>query len=133
MTPVYNLTGITLQVEAIDASITEPGTMIVCFTSEISLPLKREASFQVLLSNLTTATPDSDFLPEYDSSLLTLPTNFSGAYEMCIDVIVFDDEEVESDEIIAYDVTPLSELDNIELKGDGSSLAFTVFDDDGKI
>ena len=107
--------------------------MIACFTSEISLPLERDASFHMLLSNLTTSTSDLDFHFELASSLLTIPTNFNGAYEMCINVVVFNDEEVESDETIAYDVMPLSELDSVEYKGNDSSLLFSVFDDDGKI
>ena len=123
-----------LTVELSSASVSEPGMILeVCFKSEVNQPLNRDASFALSLSNLTTATPDSDFHFELTSSLLTIPTDFSGAYEMCVNVTVFDDEKVESNEIIAYDIIPLSELDSVEFKGDGSSLAFTILDNDGKI
>ena len=84
------------------------------------------------LSNLTTATIEFDFFPEFDSHFLIIPMDFNGVYEICSDILVFDDEEMESGEIIVYDVTPLSQFDSVVFSGNQSSIVVYVIDDDGK-
>ena len=123
---------IVLEVNVVVANATEPGIVTACFTTELSQPLNRDAMFEIALSNSTTSTVEFDFLPEFDSHFLVIPSNFSGVYEVCADVIVFDDVEVERDEIIVYDVTPLSELDTVEFPGNYDSIIFTIIDDDSK-
>ena len=120
-----------MRIEIALESVTEPGMVAICFTAEEPLPPKREAFFQVSLSNLTTATMGFDFVP-LDFTLLTIPANFIGAYEMCANVRILDDEEVEADEIIAYNVSPLlSELDSVVFLGNLTQIILTINDDEG--
>lgn len=123
---------IVLEVATVDANTTELGILTVCFKTELSQPLNREATFKLALSNSTTAAIESDFLPDFDADFLTIPEEFVGVYEVCTNVTVFDDHEVEKEEIIVYDVTPLSDLDTVHFVGGSNSITFTIFDDDCK-
>ena len=113
------------------ANTTEHDVVTACFTSDVTIPLIRDALFLLTLSNSTTATVHQDF--DSAPSFITVPTNFSGFFEVCINISIMDDSTVEDDEIIEYDVLPLSELDVVEFTGNFSSILFTIIDKDGKV
>lgn len=88
--------------------------------------------FEFVLSNLTTATLGVDFLPFINSAFLTVPANFSGDFQQCIDVIIFGDDLVEDDEVIVYQLRALSDLDMVEFPANQSSLRLLIIDNDSK-
>ena len=122
--------GISLEVEIVIGNATESGVVRACFSSEVDIPLIRDAVFLLSLSNSSTAIIEQDFVPE--SSLIAVPTNFSGFFEMCLNITIIDDSIVEAEEIIAYDLLPLSELDTVLFPGNLSSIEFIIIDKDGK-
>lgn len=123
--------GITLEVEIEIKTATEPGVVTTCFTSEVAMPLVRDAIFLLSFLNSSTATIEQDFMPE--SSFIAIPANFSGIFEMCLNFTILDDPIAEEDEIIVYDVLPLSEMDTVDFPGNSSSIVFTIVDEDGEI
>ena len=106
----------------------EPDTATACFTSDITQPLNRDAIFEISLSNVTTASIQLDFDPEFDFHFLTIQTGFNGLYEMCVNISILEDDEriIEVDETIVYDVIPLSELDRVNFPRNLSSIKVVI-------
>ena len=122
--------GISLFVEVAVANVTENEVATVCFTSEVAIPLIRDSRFLLSLSNVTTASLEQDFVPP--TSFITIPTNFSGVFEMCVNFTILDDPLVEADEVIVYDVLPQADLDSVKFPGSLNSIMFVIVDEDGR-
>ncbi len=107
-------------------------TVRACFTAELDRPLfTRDAVFEFILSNLTTATFGVDFIPNTNNSFLTIPATFSGRFEECIEVFIIGDNDIETDEVVVYDLIPLSSLDTVLFPSGASSLVINILENDG--
>jgi hypothetical protein len=101
-----------------------------CFTAFLNRPRSRNSTFIITVSNMSTATPGSDFEPLQN---ITVPANFPGEmFEECVNITVIGDTIVEEDELILFAVTALSPLDMVISSNGSNTLRATIVDNDGK-
>lgn len=100
-----------------------------CFTATVATP-RINPTFDFALSPTTTATSGSDFFPI--SQTLVIPTNFTGNFMRCIDVLIIGDNQQERTEIVAYELIPRSSIDRVVFPN-GTDLLISIVDNDGKL
>lgn len=105
-------------------------TVNLCFSAQINRTLNRNATFNFLLTNYTTANVSTDFISAYPS-YITFTAGSSGNMSCCIDVVVIGDSLVENNETIVYDIVPVYDLDRV-LPAGSPAVTINVIDDDGK-
>ena len=111
MMPLKCSLGPNVSLVAVDAelSVTEPdpgdsSSITQCFTADLIEPLDSVAFFPLILSTAsTTATQGADFL--LNTSVLTLPSNFTGQFITCVEFEVFSDEIAEGNETIVFEAS----------------------------
>ena len=101
---------------------------MACFYVAVNRPRDREVVYQLVFSNMSTATYGVDF--EVYPLNVTVPTNFDeDVFMSCVRVTILGDDVVEEDEIIRYRTEPLYMQDRVN----GSDvLIVTILDEDGK-
>ena len=104
----------------------------VCFNATVSEQRRREAVFELVLDNTTTATLDYDFFPNNTDLFITIPSGFYGNFSDCVDLVIVGDNLVEDDELVVYDLVPLSDKDYVMFPGGLDSISVTIIDNDGK-
>ena len=97
----------------------------LCFTANVSQPLGRDAVFEFVLANTSTATIFEDYAPNIAAPFLTIPALFSGQFFTCAVIQIFGDNEVEGNEVIVSDLVPLSPQDSV---ANDSTLVITIID-----
>lgn len=105
-------------------------TVRLCFSAQLNRTLNRNATFNFLFSDLSTASLNTDFTftsPSY----LTFTAGSSGDVMSCIEIEIDGDFLVENDEYIIYDLVPVYELDRV-LPSETSAFTINVVDDDGE-
>lgn len=122
--------------EPAEINVTEPdgvsaNIVIVCLSAEVNQPLDRDAMFGFALSSTSTATNFNDF--NITETTLTIPTNFSGVYMLCVNIAILNDTYVEPIETIEYEIIPLSSDDSVVYSDGGNSLRINIFDNDGML
>jgi hypothetical protein len=101
-----------------------------CFTAFLNRPRFRDSIFIITVSNMSTATPGSDFKPLQN---IPVPADFPGeVLEECVNITVIGDTIVEEDELILFAVTALSPLDMVTSSDGSNTLRATIVDNDGK-
>ena len=116
--------------------VTEPDTdddsvVTVCFNATVILPRRRDAVFELVFNNgTTTATLDVDF--SLNSTLITIPSGTSGYFSDCVDLVIVGDNTIEEDELVVYDLVPLSYNDSVIFPEGLDSISVTILDNDGK-
>lgn len=123
---------LTLVIPTAVFNITEPdegevANVTACFEAGVDIPRRRDADFELILSNLTTAN-STEFIP---SSALRVRMDFSGFFNSCVDFIILGDDLVESDEVIIVDIRPLSDRDRVQFSDGSDSLTVNIIDNDG--
>ena len=122
-----------LFVEPAEVNVTEPdgvsATLVtICFSAEVNQSLDRDSMFGFSFSTTSTAYSD-DF--NITRTTLTIPTNFSGSYIMCVNITILNDTYVEPTETIEYEIIPLFSEDSVIYSDGGNSLRVNIFDNDG--
>ena len=84
-----------------------------CFTVRSDNSLVRDVIFNFTLSPVSTASINIDFYLNTSSSALTIPAGSSGNISMCLDFAIFGDREFEVTEVIAYELSPSSQFDQV--------------------
>lgn len=110
-------------------------TVTVCFSAIVSEVLNRDAVFEFVdTSNESVAIASlySDFIYGFSPRLLTVPRNFTGLFQRCLDFIVLGDDLIEFDEVIALVVQPLNGIDSVVYPLNSESLRINIFDNDGQ-
>jgi hypothetical protein len=101
-----------------------------CFTVFLNRPRFRDSVFIITVSNMSTATPGSDFEPLQN---ITVPADLPGeVFEECVNITVIGDTIVEDDELIVFALTALSPLDMVTSSDGSNTLRATIVDNDGK-
>ena len=100
---------------------------MACFYVAVNRPRDREVVYELVFSNMSTATYGVDF--EVYPLNVTVPTNFEGeVYMSCVRVTILGDDVVEEDEYFRYRIEPLYMQDRVN----GSDVFMvTIIDEDG--
>ena len=99
----------------------------LCFAANVPQPLGREAVFEFVISNTSTAIIFEDYTPNITSPFLTIPPLFSGRFFTCVVLQIIGDNDVEGNEVIVSDLVPLSPQDSV---ANDSTLVITIIDND---
>jgi hypothetical protein len=105
-------------------------TVKFLFTAQSNRTLNRNATFNFVFSQISTATPNIDFTfvtPPY----LTFPAGSSGNMTWCIEISITGDDSVENNESVVYDLIPMYDLDTVSPSETGA-LTLNIIDNDGK-
>ena len=118
-------------------NVTEPdegenNTLISsCFQANVTRMHRRDAVFQFVLLNSSTAYLDSDYMIDHD--YVIIPTGFIGLFTECVSIMIIGDNMIEENEVIEYNVLPTAERDSVTNYGGYDPLRVTIFDNDGKL
>ena len=116
-------------------NVTEEDTWLTdvffCFRSIIPQPLTNNVTFRLSVSKDTTST-DGEFHFQVSSDVI-IPFGFSGVFLECLGIVVVGDTVVEKNEVIVYDIVPLSLRDVVHFPGASDSLVINVQDNDCEI
>lgn len=109
-------------------------SMQVCFVTNLDLaqPLGRFAVFEFIPTDMATAEIGSDFFVDIATEFLFFPPNATGFQVRCINVTVIGDDLFEEDEVVDYQLLPLSELDSVTYVS-GNSVRLNIINNDGKV
>ena len=80
-----------------------------CVSAQLDYPLDRDAEFEFNISDTSTAEVGYDF--DITSQNITIPTNFSGYFSVCLNTTVFGNDIFDGIRKIVYTITPLSVYD----------------------
>ena len=108
----------------------DAGAISLCFSAQINRTLNRNATFNFLLADSTTASVNTDFISA-SPSYITFTAGMSGDLARCIDIVVRGDSLVENNEYIVYDLVPVYDLDRVYPSGT-PAVTVNIVDDDGK-
>lgn len=128
--------GVSLTVVSADESIVESdlgesSTVTTCFRTNLSQPLNRDASFQLILSNPTTATLGLDFL--LANNFIIIPGDFIGEFTQCVDFEIIGDNFFEGNETVVYEIEAQSVIDTVLFPGNATSITINILDNDGML
>ena len=98
-----------------EADLGDTSTVISCFSANLSQPLNRVASFQLILSGQSTASFGFDFV--INTTSIVVPGNFVGEFVTCVNFTIFGDIMFESNETIVYDVQTEVSIDEVLFPG----------------
>ena len=101
-----------------------------CFVANVNQPRRREAVFELILSNATTADNSTDF--NITMRYVRVPMGFNGSFRECLYLLVLDDLLVEYDEVVVLEVRAVSDRDMVQFPEGSESLVFNIFDNDGE-
>jgi hypothetical protein len=112
-------------------NVTEPDdgmnvTVSSCFQANVTRTRRRAAVFALVILNTSTAYSGSDF-SEY-TPYIVIPAGFSGLFTECVNISITGDNIIEEDEVIEYDVEPMSDRDTVSFS---DPLRVNIFDNDG--
>lgn len=117
-------------------NVTEPDereniTLTSCFQADVQETRRRAAVFELRFLNSSTADLYSDFFNS--TSYIIVPAGFNGFFMECVDTTIVGDNSIEEDEVIEYELLPLSELDFLQYPNASTSpLRIYISDNDGK-
>ena len=105
----------------------------VCFRAVLPRPLTRPAIFTLIDSNASTATSGIEFYPNITIPDVVIPTNFSGEFLTCIDIVIVGDDVVEDAERVVYGVQPTVGQGTVVFPPNTDSIVINIWDDEGKL
>ena len=109
-----------------EADFGDTSTVISCVGANLSQPLNRDASFQLILSGLSTALIGLDF--DINTTSIIVPGNFVGQFTVCVAFTIFGDNLFEGNETIVYEIQAQETmLDAVLLPG---TIRVDILDDD---
>lgn len=127
------LTVVTAEFNIVEPDMGDIELIEACFEVQLNRTLNRDAIFELVESNLTTAELMTDYYINVSSTLLTIPAGSRGYLRECFNFTILGDDTIEDDETIVYSIRPLSELDTVEFpQSSNSSLTVNIIDNDGK-
>ena len=104
-------------------------TVTTCYQANVTQMRKREAVFVFTLLSSSTATDMVDFETDRDASYVIIPVGFYGIFRECANVTIIGDDIIEYDEVIEYELVPLSDRDSVEPP---PPLRINILDNDGE-
>ena len=122
---------VVLSVVETEFSIMEPDvgqntTILACVAANISMPSIRDAVFDIV--NVTNSTPHFVISP----LRVTIPANFTGTFQTCIQVVVFDDNLMEPNRVITFAIQPLMAPNQVVYPPGSNFVRINIRDDAGK-
>ncbi len=107
------------------------GQTMSCITAYVNQTLERDAVFNFEFSEArSTARLGNDFSSTFPP--ITIPSGFVGNFRMCINTTILDDDVVENEERIVYNLVAVSDRDMVLFPMDSMYLIINIIDDDGK-
>ena len=100
-----------------------------CFQANMTEMRRRAVRFGFDLLHSSTTTQMSDFFLYYSDSDFYIPVRFYGIFRVCVIATIVGDDVIEGDEVILYEVVPLSEGVSVE---PSAPFRIEILDNDGK-
>ncbi len=103
----------------------------VMVTSTLTQPQLRPILFELVLSDLTTASPEEYSLT---NSFVIIPANTVGTFSTSITITLIGDNIIEANETIVYYLRPrtVGDMVNFTLPDGSNAITINIIDNDGK-
>ena len=122
---------VVLSVVETEFSIMEPDvgqntTILACVAANISMPSNRDTVYDIV--NITSSTPHFVISP----LRVVIPANFTGMFQTCIQVLVFDDNLMEPNRVIMFAIQPLMAPNRVVYPPGSNFVRININDSDSK-